>query len=71
MSKDGAVPGTLPYMAPEQLEGRPDARSDIFALGCVLHEMATGTRPFAGASHASLISAILNDSRLPSRRFSR
>jgi Tol biopolymer transport system component len=52
--------GTLPYMAPEQLEGRPaDTRSDIFAFGCVLFEMLTGRRAFAGSTQASLIAAII------------
>jgi serine/threonine protein kinase len=51
---------TLPYMAPEQVEGREaDARSDIFALGAVIYEMATGRRAFEGKSQASLIAAIL------------
>ncbi|HEX6902304.1 MAG TPA: protein kinase [Thermoanaerobaculia bacterium] len=58
----GLTIGTLPYMSPQQLEGRPvDARSDIFSLGVILFEMATGFRPFQGASSASLISAILRD----------
>ncbi|CAG0969605.1 partial Serine/threonine-protein kinase PknB, partial [Gammaproteobacteria bacterium] len=60
VTRDGAILGTLAYMAPEQLEGkRADARSDIFALGAVLHEMATGRNAFPGASRASRISAIL------------
>jgi Tol biopolymer transport system component len=59
----GSILGTFQYMAPEQLEGRPqlDARMDLWALGCVLHEMATGQRAFHGESQASLISAILRD----------
>ena len=56
----GVLLGTLPYMAPEQLEGKEaDARSDLWALACVLYEMATGTRAFDGKSQASLISAIM------------
>jgi Tol biopolymer transport system component len=60
LTAQGAIVGTLGYLAPEQLEGRPaDARSDLWALGCVLYEMATGRRAFAGASPASLVAAII------------
>jgi Tol biopolymer transport system component len=53
--------GTLPYMAPEQVQGHAvDARTDIFALGLVLSEMATGRRVFEGSNQASLIALILN-----------
>ncbi|HYN07735.1 MAG TPA: protein kinase [Vicinamibacterales bacterium] len=58
----GVMLGTMPYMSPEQVEGRPvDHRSDLFSLGIVLHELATGTRPFQGASPATVLSAILRD----------
>jgi Tol biopolymer transport system component len=56
----GTTLGTIHYMSPEQLEGRPvDARSDIFALGAVLYEMASGRRAFPGDSYAAIASNIL------------
>ncbi len=62
LTAEGAIVGTFQYMSPEQLEGREsDARADIWALGCVLYEMATGKRAFDGASQASLISAIMKE----------
>jgi TolB-like protein len=58
----GMVMGTPAYMSPEQVSGRTlDHRTDIFSLGVLLHEMATGRRPFEGTSSAELISAILRD----------
>jgi serine/threonine-protein kinase len=64
---DPSVPmGTVPYMAPEQLEGRPpDARTDVFAFGAVLYEMLTGRRAFQGGSPAGVIAAILEHDPLP------
>ncbi len=60
LTDEGKAVGTYPYMAPEQLEGKVvDARADLFALGAVLYEMATGRRAFEGASHASVAAAIL------------
>jgi serine/threonine protein kinase len=56
----GSIVGTIQYMSPEQIEGKEaDARSDIFAFGAVLYEMAAGKRPFEGKSQISLASSIL------------
>ena len=60
ISAEGSIAGTLHYMSPEQLQGKPaDARSDIFAFGLVLYEMLTGRRAFDGDNAASVISAIM------------
>ena len=62
LTERGTVLGTFQYMAPEQLEGgEADGRSDIFAFGAVLYEMATGKKAFTGKSQASLIGSILRD----------
>jgi TolB-like protein/Tfp pilus assembly protein PilF/tRNA A-37 threonylcarbamoyl transferase component Bud32 len=63
LTAEGMVMGTAPYMSPEQCEGRAlDHRTDIFSLGIVLYEMATGRRPFAGETSAALVSSIMRDS---------
>jgi Tol biopolymer transport system component/tRNA A-37 threonylcarbamoyl transferase component Bud32 len=60
LTEEGSILGTLQYMAPEQLEGtEADARSDIFAFGAVVYEMATGKKAFEGKSRASVMAAIL------------
>jgi Tol biopolymer transport system component/tRNA A-37 threonylcarbamoyl transferase component Bud32 len=66
LTQEGTILGTFQYMAPEQLEGREaDARTDVFAFGCVLYEMATGKKAFSGASQASLISSIMKEEPAP------
>jgi len=70
LTRPGTILGTLPYMAPEQLRGQPaDARSDVWALGVVLYEMAAGARPFEGHTGFELGSAIFHEAPppLPSR----
>ncbi len=63
---EGTLLGTFQYMAPEQLEGKEaDARTDLFALGAVLYEMATGRPAFQGKSRASLISSIMSSEPPP------
>ena len=66
VTRDDVVLGTMPYMSPEQIEGRwLDQRSDIFAFGAILYEMTTGVRPFQGTSVAALLSSILRDAPRP------
>jgi serine/threonine protein kinase/Tol biopolymer transport system component len=66
LTAQGTILGTFQYMAPEQLEGEEaDARTDIFAFGCVLYEMLTGRKAFEGKTQASLIGAILEREPAP------
>jgi eukaryotic-like serine/threonine-protein kinase len=61
LTQEGTIIGTLQYMAPEQLQGKPtDARSDIFSFGCVLYEIITGKRAFRGENNATVIAAIMD-----------
>jgi len=62
LSSDGQIVGTIPYMAPEQIRGEAvDARTDLFALGIVIYELASGKRPFTGESHIEAGYAILRE----------
>jgi len=66
LTGEGRIVGTVAYMSPEQAEGKPvDSRSDIFSLGVVLHEMATGEKPFKGDTNVSVISSIIKDTPPP------
>lgn len=70
LTSEGMLVGTFQYMAPEQLEGKEaDQRTDIFALGELIHEMAAGKPAFSGHSRASLIVAILTTDPLPISQF--
>ena len=61
LTQEGTIVGTLQYMAPEQLEGKPtDARTDLFAFGAILYEMVTGRRAFDAPSQAGIVGAILH-----------
>src|SRR5262252_6650342 len=66
LTSAGSIIGTIQYMSPEQIEGKEaDVRSDIFAFGAVLYEMAAGKRPFQGKSQISLASSILESDPEP------
>ena len=66
LTQQGALVGTVQYMSPEQIQGlEADTRSDIFAFGAVLYEMASGKRPFGGKSQIKIASAILEDEPQP------
>src|SRR5579864_2977199 len=66
LTQQGALVGTVQYMSPEQIQGlEADTRSDIFAFGATLYEMATGKRPFNGKSQIKVASAILEDEPQP------
>ncbi|HEX9941197.1 MAG TPA: protein kinase [Thermoanaerobaculia bacterium] len=68
LTREGWVLGTVSYMSPEQLAGKPaDHRSDIFSLGTVLFEMATGEHPFMAPSAAEVMSKILRDPPGPAK----
>ena len=66
LTQQGVVMGTLPYMAPEQIEGKNvDFRADMFSLGVLLYEMAAGSRPFAGDNSPALMYSILQETPRP------
>ena len=66
ITEDGKILGTAAYMSPEQAQGKPaDPRSDVFALGIVLYQIATGDQPFAGDTKISILSSIIKDEPRP------
>lgn len=70
LTEEGNIVGTLQYMAPEQLQGKPtDSRADIFSFGCVLYEMITGNRAFSGPNKASVMLPSWSESRPPQFRW--
>jgi len=71
VSEEGVIVGSVPYMSPEQAEGKPvDARSDIFSFGAVLYEMITGQRAFRGESKISTLAAIVEKAPPPASKIS-
>ena len=72
LTEHGTTPGTVVYMSPEQVRGDPlDTRSDIFSLGILLYELATGIVPFQGATSGLTYDAILNRGATPPRKLNR
>lgn len=66
VTQDGRIVGTVAYMSPEQAQGLPvDHRTDVFSLGIILYEMATGQRPFKGRTNLSVLSSVLKDTPRP------
>jgi serine/threonine protein kinase/TolB-like protein len=66
LTEEGKILGTVAYMSPEQAQGKAvDGRSDIFALGILLYEMAAGRRPFEGDSKISVLSSLIKDTPAP------
>jgi eukaryotic-like serine/threonine-protein kinase len=66
LTSEGHIVGTVAYMSPEQAEGKlVDHRSDIFSIGVVLYELATGRRPFTGDTNISVLSSLLKDTPKP------
>jgi serine/threonine protein kinase/TolB-like protein/tetratricopeptide (TPR) repeat protein len=71
-TEEGKILGTVAYMSPEQAQGKGvDARSDIFSLGILLYEMATGRRPFDGDSKISILSSLIKDAPVPATELNR
>ena len=72
VTEEGKILGTVAYMSPEQAQGKVvDARSDIFSLGILLYEMATGRRPFDGDSKISILSSLIKDAPVPATEVNR
>ncbi|MBI4616460.1 MAG: protein kinase, partial [Planctomycetes bacterium] len=68
LTQTGVVFGTLAYMAPEQLDGKPTALSDLYGLGATLYEMLTGERPFGAETHAAIVRSIFFEEPIPPRQ---